>query len=118
MDIDLNVRIERQPDYTTCGPTALHAIYGYYGDPIDLDTVIAETPKLPGGGTLGFLGIGWPPLLGLAGKSRSPMFSVSDNSTAPNAGIQSWFRIFTEGTFCRAMVASIPAAAIGASAVA
>ena len=36
MDIDLNVRIERQPDYTTCGPTALHAIYNYYGDPIDL----------------------------------------------------------------------------------
>ena len=53
MDIDLNVRIERQPDYTTCGPTSLHALYSYYGDPIDLDTVIKETPKLPGGGTLG-----------------------------------------------------------------
>jgi hypothetical protein len=53
MDIDLPVRIERQPDYTTCGPTALHAIYRYYGDPIDLQTVIEETPKLPGGGTLG-----------------------------------------------------------------
>jgi hypothetical protein len=53
MDIELPVRIERQPDYTTCGPTALHAVYRYYGDPIDLDTVIRETPKLPGGGTLG-----------------------------------------------------------------
>jgi hypothetical protein len=53
MNIDLGVRIERQPDYTTCGPTALHAIYQYYGDPIDLPTVIAETPKLPTGGTLG-----------------------------------------------------------------
>jgi hypothetical protein len=53
MDIDLGVRIERQPDYTTCGPTALHAIYRYYNDPIDLATVIKETPKLPGGGTLG-----------------------------------------------------------------
>jgi hypothetical protein len=53
MEVDLPVRIERQPDYTTCGPTALHAIYQYYGDPIDLDTVIKETPKLPGGGTLG-----------------------------------------------------------------
>jgi hypothetical protein len=53
MKSDLNVRIERQPDYTTCGPTALHAIYRYYGDPIDLHTVIAETPKLPTGGTLG-----------------------------------------------------------------
>jgi len=53
MDIDLKLLIERQPDYTTCGPTALHAIYHHYGDPIDLDTVIGETPRLPGGGTLG-----------------------------------------------------------------
>lgn len=53
MNIELPVSIERQPDYTTCGPTALHAIYRYYNDPIDLETVIAETPKLPTGGTLG-----------------------------------------------------------------
>ncbi|MBE2215971.1 MAG: C39 family peptidase [Opitutaceae bacterium] len=53
MNIELPVQIQRQPDYTTCGPTALHAIYRYYDDPIDLKTVIAETPKLPGGGTLG-----------------------------------------------------------------
>jgi hypothetical protein len=53
MKADLGVLIERQPDYTTCGPTALHAVYRYYGDPIDLATVIAETPKLPTGGTLG-----------------------------------------------------------------
>jgi hypothetical protein len=53
MDIDLQLRIERQPDYTTCGPTALHAVYRHYGDPIDLQTVIEETPKLPTGGTLG-----------------------------------------------------------------
>jgi hypothetical protein len=52
MEIELPVVIERQPDYTTCGPTSLHAIYRYYGDPIDLPTVIAETPKLPDGGTL------------------------------------------------------------------
>jgi len=52
MSIELPVLIERQPDYTTCGPTALHALYRYYGDPIDLQTVIKETPKLPGGGTL------------------------------------------------------------------
>lgn len=52
MDIELPVQIERQPDYTTCGPTALHAIYRFYGDPISLETVIKETPKLPGGGTL------------------------------------------------------------------
>jgi hypothetical protein len=53
MDVELPVIIERQPDYTTCGPTALHAIYHYYDDPISLQEVIAETPKLPGGGTLG-----------------------------------------------------------------
>jgi hypothetical protein len=52
MDVELPVLIERQPDYTTCGPTALHAVYRYYGDPIDLATVIKETPKLPTGGTL------------------------------------------------------------------
>jgi hypothetical protein len=53
MDVELPVVIERQPDYTTCGPTSLHAIYHYYGDPIDLPSVIAETPALPTGGTLG-----------------------------------------------------------------
>jgi len=53
MDIELPVVIQRQPDYTTCGPTSLHAIYNYWGDPIELKTVIAETPKLPTGGTLG-----------------------------------------------------------------
>jgi len=53
VDIELPIAIERQPDYTTCGPTSLHAIYRYYGDPIDLAQVIAETPALPGGGTLG-----------------------------------------------------------------
>lgn len=53
MEIELPLLIERQPDYTTCGPTSLHAIYRYFGDPIDLPTVIAETEKLPTGGTLG-----------------------------------------------------------------
>ena len=53
LEIELPVVIERQPDYTTCGPTSLHAIYRYYRDPIDLHTVIAETEKLPTGGTLG-----------------------------------------------------------------
>jgi len=52
MDVELAVLIERQPDYTTCGPTALHAVYQYFGDKISLDDVIKETPKLPTGGTL------------------------------------------------------------------
>ncbi len=33
MEIELPVRIERQPDYTTCGPTALHAIFRSWGGP-------------------------------------------------------------------------------------
>ena len=52
MDIQLPVVIERQPDYTTCGPTSLHAVYSYFKDDISLAQVIEETPKLPGGGTL------------------------------------------------------------------
>lgn len=42
-----------QPDDTTCGPTCLHAVYGYYGDCVPLQQVIAEVPSLPQGGTLG-----------------------------------------------------------------
>ena len=53
MVFELPVLSERQPDSTTCGPTALHAVYRYYGDPIDLIIVIGETSKLPTGGTLG-----------------------------------------------------------------
>lgn len=50
--ISLDLSIQRQPDNTTCGPTALQAVYRYYGDPITLNTVIRETDKLAGGGTL------------------------------------------------------------------
>jgi hypothetical protein len=52
MDIELPVAIERQPDYTTCGPTSLHAVYAYFGDPISLPEVIDGVRKLEGGGTL------------------------------------------------------------------
>ncbi|MBW7904218.1 MAG: C39 family peptidase [Phycisphaerae bacterium] len=48
-------RIHAQPDDTTCGPTCLHALYRHYGDPADLASVIAETPVLAGGGTLGVM---------------------------------------------------------------
>ncbi len=37
---------------TTCGPTSLHAVYGYYGDAMPLRQVIAEVPQLDEGGTL------------------------------------------------------------------
>lgn len=52
MQIELPLAIERQPDYTTCGPTSLHAVYRFLGDDVSLAQVIAETPKNPGGGTL------------------------------------------------------------------
>lgn len=44
-----------QPDDTTCGPTCLHAVYHHYGDEIELEQVIRETPSLEEGGTLASL---------------------------------------------------------------
>jgi hypothetical protein len=52
METRLPLTIQPQPDDTTCGPTCLQAIYAYYGDPVPLEQVIAEVPKLDGGGTL------------------------------------------------------------------
>lgn len=52
MDIELPITIKRQPDYTTCGPTSLHAVYSFYQDPILLPQVISEVHKHEGGGTL------------------------------------------------------------------
>lgn len=55
MDVKLNFSISRQPDDSTCGPTCLHAIYQFYRDPVQLETVIREVPTLEGGGTLGVM---------------------------------------------------------------
>jgi len=52
IDVELPVVIQRQPDYTTCGPTSLHAVYTYFGDDITLPQVIEETHKHATGGTL------------------------------------------------------------------
>ena len=52
MDVELPISIRRQPDYTTCGPTSLHAVYQCFRDPISLEQVIEEVPKNPEGGTL------------------------------------------------------------------
>lgn len=49
----LDFEISPQPDETTCGPACLHSIYRYYGQPVELDQVIEETPELSEGGTLG-----------------------------------------------------------------
>jgi hypothetical protein len=48
----LHLDILPQPDPTTCGPTCLHAVYGYYGDRIPLGQVVREVPSLESGGTL------------------------------------------------------------------
>jgi hypothetical protein len=48
MDVD----VLGQPDDSTCGPTALHSIYHYYGDEINLDQVIKEVHTFEDGGTL------------------------------------------------------------------
>ena len=46
-----------QPDETTCGPTCLHAIYRFFGDPEPLQAVIERTWRLEHGGTYAvFLG--------------------------------------------------------------
>ena len=52
MAINLPIRIQPQPDDTTCGPTCLQAVYAYYGDTISLDKVIGQVKQLKGGGTL------------------------------------------------------------------
>jgi hypothetical protein len=54
----LELDILPQPDDTTCGPTCLHAVYGFYGDALPLEQVIREVTPLATGGTLGaYLGI-------------------------------------------------------------
>ena len=47
-----DLEIHTQPDDSTCGPTCLHAIYRYFKDSVELDDVIAEVPRVAGGGTL------------------------------------------------------------------
>ncbi|HEY6563914.1 MAG TPA: C39 family peptidase [Pirellulaceae bacterium] len=55
MEHVLEFVISPQPDLKSCGPTCLHAIYRYFGDPITLEEVIRETEELEGGGTLAVL---------------------------------------------------------------
>lgn len=55
METKLHLDILPQPDDSTCGPTCLHAVYRYWGEVLPLRRVIAETPKIPGGGTLAVL---------------------------------------------------------------
>ncbi len=56
METRLRFGILPQPDETTCGPTCLHAVYNYYHDAVDLETVIDQVPQFDeGGGTLAVL---------------------------------------------------------------
>lgn len=48
----LELEILPQPNDSTCGPTCLHAVYRYFGDRLDLQTVIREVTQLENGGTL------------------------------------------------------------------
>jgi hypothetical protein len=48
-------RIAEQLTDSTCGPTALQAVYGFYDDDLPLEAVTAEVPELENGGTLGVL---------------------------------------------------------------
>lgn len=51
-------RIDPQPNDDTCGPTALHAVYRYFGERMPLEDVIGEVHSLEKGGTLAvFLGL-------------------------------------------------------------
>lgn len=52
METRLYFDILSQPNQTTCGPTCLHAVYRFYGDPLPLDQIISEVKDLEGGGTL------------------------------------------------------------------
>ncbi|MDA8417463.1 MAG: C39 family peptidase [Desulfobacteraceae bacterium] len=52
MKTDLNLSMLSQPDDTTCGPTCLQAVYGYFGDHVGLDEIIGEVSTLDSGGTL------------------------------------------------------------------
>ena len=47
----INIKICKQPDDETCGPTSLHAIYHYYGKTISLRQVISEVKRAESGGT-------------------------------------------------------------------
>lgn len=51
----LQLDMSAQPDDSSCGPTCLHAVYGFFGDALPLDQVLAEVPVLDAGGTLASL---------------------------------------------------------------
>jgi hypothetical protein len=55
MQSHLAIAMPPQPSDSACGPSCLHAVYNYYGDPITLERIIEEIEPLPSGGTLAVL---------------------------------------------------------------
>ncbi len=55
MSSRLQLDMLAQPDDFTCGPTCLHAVLRYLGATASLPEVIAATPRLENGGTLGVM---------------------------------------------------------------
>lgn len=55
MNPHVDLAIQPQPDLVSCGPTCLHALYGFWGDDTSLSTVLSEVQRLPHGGTLAAL---------------------------------------------------------------
>lgn len=47
--------IEPQPNDSTCGPTALHAVYRHHGLDVSVAAVVESVGELPHGGTLGVM---------------------------------------------------------------
>ncbi len=52
-NISYDIKIENQPNDTTCGPTCLHSIFTFLKKPIPLKKTIAEVRYLDNGGTMG-----------------------------------------------------------------
>lgn len=48
----LDLQIQAQPDDVTCGPTCLHAVYGFHGDATRISDIIREVKVLEDRGTL------------------------------------------------------------------
>lgn len=47
-----DLRIQSQPDDDSCGPTALQAVYGHFGDRVPVEDVLKGVYQLENGGTL------------------------------------------------------------------
>lgn len=53
----IRLDIAPQPDDVSCGATCLHAVYRFYGERLDLHSLVHDVEQLEEGGTLGvFLG--------------------------------------------------------------